>query len=314
MKIYDAHQDIAANIQLVTNKNFFRENKINDCFIGSSYNCVNQVDYPRLVKGNVRLIFATIFAQTKKQALEQFDIYKKILSKSKNIIPILSTKNLTHLQDDQIGFLFNMEGATPLETPEDLDMFYKMGLRSIGIAWRGENRYIKDDKLSEEGLRLLSEIEKRAIILDVAHMSESLFWNTIENYSKPFIVSHTACRKIYNDERNLSDEQIKEVYKRNGLIGIAGVNKLVGGETIDYIEKNIKYVIEQSSINTVCLGSDFDGMVNPKLSLIEDFEDVACYPNLIDKLNLNFNKKEVEKIAYKNLHNFILKILKNSPK
>ena len=310
MKIYDAHQDIAANIQLVTNKNFFKENKINACYIKSEYNCINQVDYPRLVKGNVQLVFATIFAQTKKQALGQFNIYKKILSESKNIILILSATDLTHLQNDQIGFLFNMEGAAPLEDIRDLDIFYEMGLRSIGIAWRGENRYIKDGKLSKEGLRLLNKVEKKEMILDVAHMSESLFWNMVDNYNKPFIVSHTAYRTVYDDDRNLSDEQIKEVHKRNSLIGIAGVNKLIGGETIDYVVKNIDHVIEQSSINTVCLGSDFDGMVNPKLSLIKDFEDVACYPNLIDKLNLNLKKEDVEKIAYKNLHNFILKILK----
>ncbi len=310
MKIYDAHQDIAANIQMVTNKNFFKENKINDCFIESNYNCVNQVDYPRLVKGNVRLIFATMFAKTKKQALEQFNIYHKILSKSKNIIPILSSRDLIDLKDGQIGFLFNMEGATPLEDVKDLDVFYEMGLRSIGISWRGENKYIKNGKLSEIGLRLLSKIENKEMILDVAHMSESLFWNVLDNYSKPFIVSHTACRSIYNDERNLSDEQIKEIKKIDGLIGIAGVNKLVGGETIGDIIKNINHVIELSSINTVCLGSDFDGMVNPKLSLIKNFEDVACFPNLIKKLNTSFKKNGVKKISYKNLHNFILKILK----
>jgi len=310
MKIYDAHQDIAANIQLVTKKNFFKENKINDCFIKSSYNCVNQVDYPRLVKGGVRLVFATIFAQTKKQALEQFNIYQKILSRSKKIILILSSTDLIDLQEDQIGFLFNMEGAAPLDDVKDLDIFYEMGLRSIGISWRGENKFIKNGKLSEIGLRLLSNIENKGIILDVAHMSESLFWDVLGSYTKPFIVSHSACRSIYNDERNLLDEQIKKIEKIGGLIGIAGVNKLIGGETIDDIIKNIKHVIEQSSINTVCFGSDFDGMVNPKLSLIKDFEDVACFPNLIKKLDTLFKRNEVEKIAYKNLHNFILKILK----
>ncbi|MBU0722418.1 membrane dipeptidase [Patescibacteria group bacterium] len=310
MKIYDAHQDIAANIQLVTNKNFFKENKINDCFIKSSYNCVNQVDYPRLAKGNVRLIFATIFAKTKKQALEQLNIYHKILSKSKNIIPILSSKDLIYLKDDQIGFLFNMEGATPLEDAKDLDVFYEMGLRSIGISWRGENKYIKNGKLSKIGLRLLNNIENKEMILDAAHMDESLFWDVLGNYEKPFIVSHTACKSIYQNERNLSDEQIKKIEKIGGLIGIAGVNKLVGGKSIDDIIKNINHVIEQSSISTVCFGSDFDGMVNPKLSLIENFEDVASYPNLITKLNTIFKKNEVEKIAYRNLHNFILKILK----
>jgi len=306
MKIYDAHQDIAANIQLVTNKSFFKRNKINECHINSNYNCVNQVDYPRLVDGNVGLVFATIFAQSKRQALEQFDIYKKIIDTNKNIIPILTKNDLLSLEDNQIGFFFNMEGASPLEKIDDIDLFYEMGLRSIGIAWREENRYIKDGKLSVYGLSLIKLIEEKNIILDVAHMSESLFWNVISYYNKPFIVSHTACRAVYNDDRNLSDEQIKEVKKRGGLIGIAGVNLLVGGNKISDIVKNIKHVIEQSSIENVCLGSDFDGMVNAKLSLIKGFEDVACYSNLINEMSDIFIKKDVEKIAYRNLYNFIL--------
>jgi len=309
MKIYDAHQDIAANIQLVTGKDFFKKNKINEGFIKSNYNCVNQVDYPRLIAGGVKLIFATIFAQTKKQALEQFKIYQKILAANKNFVPVLTKKNFLNLKDNQIGFLFNLEGAAPLEKLTDLNLFYKMGLRSIGIAWRGKNKYIKNDRLSKAGLNLLKKIEKKNIILDTAHLSESLFWEVVKNYQKPFIVSHTACRSICDNERNLSDRQIKEIKKINGLIGVAGVNLIVGGKKISDIIKNIKQITAQSSINNVCLGSDFDGMVNPELSLIKGFEDTSCYPNLINKLKRKFKKADIEKIAYKNLHNFILKIL-----
>lgn len=309
MKIYDAHQDIAANIQLVTEKDFFKKNGINECHIISNYRCVNQVDYPRLKEAGVELVLATIFAQTKKQAMEQFGIYQEITNKNNKIIPILTKENLTQLKNDEIGFLFSMEGSSPIEEKNDLDIFYKLGLRSIGISWRGTNKYINDDKLSNEGVNLLKAIEKKKMILDLAHTCEPLFWNIINNYHHPFIVSHTACRSINNDERNLSDEQISEIKNRDGLIGIAGVNLLVGGEKISNIVDNIQHAIKQSSINHVCLGSDFDGMVNPKLSLIKNFEDVSCFPELIDELNLSLNQTSVEKIAYKNLHNFILKTL-----
>ena len=309
MKIYDAHQDIAANIQLVTNKDFFKKNKIGDCFLDSEYNCVNQVDYPRLVEGKVKLVFATIFAKTKKQAIEQFKIYNNIVSTGKNIVFILNKSDIRNLEDDQIGFLINMEGASPLENLDDLNFYYKLGLRSIGISWRGANQYIKDDKLSKIGLRLLEEIERKNMILDLAHMGEPLFWDVLTKYQKPFVVSHTACQSICNDERNLSDSQIKEVLKKDSLIGIAGVNLLVGGNLTDDILKNIQHAVNTSSINNICLGSDFDGMVNPKLSLIKDFEDTSCYPKLIQKLSLLFPKNDVEKIAYRNLRNFIFKIL-----
>ena len=142
MKIYDAHQDIVANIQLVTGKNFFKKNLINECYIKSKYNCVNQVDYPRLLSGKVKLVFATIFAQTEKQALGQFAIYKKIIKQSNGkIIPILSNSDLSKLSDNKkIGFLFNMEGALPIENKGNFDKFYKLGLRSLGIVWRGKNK------------------------------------------------------------------------------------------------------------------------------------------------------------------------------
>ncbi len=309
MKIYDAHQDIAANIQLVTKKDFFKRNKIDEGYIDSIYKCVNQVDYPRLKEGGVKLVFATIFAQTKEQAIEQFDIYKEILDSDNKIIPILTKENLIQLKNDEVGFLFNMEGFAPLEDKNELNIFYELGLRSIGISWRGANKYIDGDKLSEDGVDLLKLIEEKKIILDLAHISEPLFWNVVNSYSRPFIVSHTACRSIHNDERNLSDKQISEIKNRDSLIGIAGVNLLVGGEKISNIVDNIQHAIKHSSINHVCLGSDFDGMVNPKLSLIKDFEDASCFPKLISELSLSLNQTGVKQIAYENLHNFILKIL-----
>lgn len=309
MDIYDAHQDIAGNIQLVSGKDFFKRNALSECYLKSDFSCVNQVDYPRIKDGGVRLIFATVFADTKRRAIEQFKIYRDIIKREKLIVPILSCSDLKNLGKGEIGFLFNMEGAAPLEQVEDLDIFYKLGLRSLGIAWRGGNKYIDGKGLSAEGKRLINIISRKPIILDLAHCGKELFWDVVGQYNKPLIVSHTACASIHPDERNLSDEQIREVSKRNGVIGIAGVNLLVGGQRIDNIVSNIKHTVSVSSINNVCFGSDFDGMVNPKLSLIRDFEDVSCFPNLIKELSLFFKHRDIEKIAYKNLRNFILRIL-----
>ena len=307
--IYDAHQDIAGNIQLVSQKDFFKKHAIHDCFIKSKYACVNQVDYPRLVDGNVSLVFATIFAQTKQQALEQFKIYEDIISQGEQIVPILSADDILSLKSNQIGFLLNMEGAAPIETVDDLDSYYSLGLRSIGISWRGDNKYINGDIFSKEGNLLLKKIEEKKLIIDAAHMSEALFYDLAEKYSKPFIVSHTACSSLHSNERNISDEQITLLKKRGGLVGIAGVNKLVGGTSIDDMVKHFIHVANKFSVDTLCIGSDFDGMVNPELSLIEGFEDVSCYPNLLMKLREHLSLEDVHKIAHSNLREFIIKLL-----
>lgn len=305
--IYDAHQDIAANIQLVTGKDFFKQNGINEGYLNTNYRCINQVDYFRLRKGNVKLVFATIFAKTKKQAIEQFHIYKNIIKKGKDkIIPIFSSKDLARIKGKSIGFLFHMEGAGPIEKKTDLDYFYKLGLRSIGICWRTKNQYVGKNKLTKKGIELIKYIEGKKMIIDLAHTNENLFCNILKYYNKRFIVSHTACKPIYSNKRNLSYRQIMEIINRKSLIGICGVNALVGGCNISNIIKNIKYIIRKGGINNLCFGSDFDGMVNPKIILIKGFEDVSCYPNLIKKLLQAFNNKvNIKKIANKNLKEFI---------
>jgi len=307
MKIFDAHQDIGANVLLVTGKNFFEHNALYEGHIRTKYRCVNQVDLPRLRKGNVKLVFAAIFARTKKQAVEQFHLYTEIIKNSKGaILPVLSRRDLQKIKGEKIGFLFHMEGADPIEKPADLDFFHALGLRSIGICWRTKNQYVGESALTKKGMELIKCIESKRMILDLAHAHEKLFWNILRHFHKRFIVSHTACKSLCPNRRNLSGDQIMEIITRRGLIGICGVNLMLGGSSITNITDHMKYIAKKGGIHTLCFGSDFDGMVHPKIILVKGFEDVSCYPNVIRKLLQSFGNKEVcRKIAYGNLKEFI---------
>lgn len=307
MKIFDAHQDIAANIQLVTNKDFFTRNALFWDSISGQFRAVNQSDLPRLIEGDVQLVFAVIFARNMEEAQGQYEIYENIIQQSNNQVFWVKTKeDLNRVEKGKIGFLLHMEWANPLSSIEDFDYFYNLWLRSIGISWRNENAFFDEKGLTNLGIHLIQKLNTLPIICDLAHTSENLFWDILRHYTKAPIVSHTAVREVCDNNRNLSVNQIDEVVKRWGLIGIAGVNLMIGGNYLQDMIKHFAFMKQHKYINHVCIWSDFDGMVNPVLTPIEHFSEVSDFPLLVNELKTsNFDDEEIQKIAYRNLEIFL---------
>lgn len=311
MKIFDAHEDIAANIQLVTNKDFFKKNPLFGESISDQFLAVNQSDLPRLIGGDVQLVFAVIFARNMDEAKGQYEIYENIIKQSDGKVFWVKTKeDLRNVWEGKVGFLLHMEWANPLSSIEDFDYFYKLWLRSIGVSWRDENAFFNKNGLTSLGIQLIEKLNTLPVICDLAHTSEELFWDILQYYKKSPIVSHTAIREICDNNRNLSIKQIDEVVKRWGIIGIIAINLMVGGNHLRDMVQHFHFMKECGYIDNVCIGSDFDGMVNPALTPLENFSHTGEFPLLIDELKLfGFHDYEIQKIAYRNLERFLGKIL-----
>ena len=131
----------------------------------------------------------------------------------------------------KIALLIAMEGAEPLGTDLNLlRIFYELGLRVIGLTHArsnaaGSGSVFSPTESSPEGLtgfgcELVRECERLGLILDLAHINQAGFDDILANTTGPVIVSHTNARKYYDIERNISDEQVKMVGARGGVIGI----------------------------------------------------------------------------------------------
>jgi membrane dipeptidase len=170
----------------------------------------------------------------------------------------------------KIALLITMEGVEPLGADLDLlRVFYELGLRSLGLTHVRRNAAgdgalfaatgSPRDGLTAFGRDLVRECERLGVIIDLAHINPAGFDEIFEITTRPLIVSHTNARRFFDIERNVSDEQIKMVGERGGVIGINAVLVSPRKEeaTIDRYIDHIEHVRDLIGIDGVAIGFDF---------------------------------------------------------
>jgi membrane dipeptidase len=171
---------------------------------------------------------------------------------------------------NKIALLIAMEGVEPLG--EDLNLlraFYELGLRAVGLTHArrnsaGSGGIFKPsgsprDGLTNFGRDVVHECERLGIIIDLAHINPKGFEDIADLTSKPLIVSHTNVRKFYDIERNISNEQIKIIGERGGVVGINAILVSPHPETstLDRYVDHIEHAIGLIGIDGVGIGFDF---------------------------------------------------------
>jgi membrane dipeptidase len=173
-------------------------------------------------------------------------------------------------KNHRVALLLTMEGAEPLGTDLDLlRIFFELGLRAISLTHARPNaaasggifsaRGSPATGLTPFGRDLVRECESLGIMIDLAHINPAGFDEIFRLTSKPLIVSHTNVRRYYDVERNISDEQIKMIGERGGVIGLNAIlvsaNKAEA--TLDRYIDHIEHVVNLIGINGVGIGFDF---------------------------------------------------------
>jgi len=170
----------------------------------------------------------------------------------------------------KIALLITMEGVEPLGTDLDLlRVFYELGVRAIGLTHARRNAAgdggifastgSSRDGLTEFGRDVVRQCQALGVIVDLAHISPTGFEDILAITTKPPIVSHTNARKYYDIERNISDEQIKAIGERGGVIGANSVLVSAKKEesTLDRYIDHIEHIASLIGINGVGIGFDF---------------------------------------------------------
>ncbi|MGH7939406.1 MAG: dipeptidase [Bryobacteraceae bacterium] len=170
----------------------------------------------------------------------------------------------------RIGLLLTMEGVEPLgDDLHLLHIFYELGLRSLSLTHARVNAAAAGAVfeasgspaagLTSFGRELVEECERLGILLDLAHINPAGFAEICARTSKPLIVSHSNVRRFYDIERNLSDEQIRMIGARGGVIGISTifVSPIKEEATLDRYIDHIAHVADLIGIDGVGIGFDF---------------------------------------------------------
>jgi membrane dipeptidase len=170
----------------------------------------------------------------------------------------------------KIALLITMEGVEPLGADRDLlRSFYELGVRAIGLTHARRNAAgaggvfaptgSARDGLTAFGRDVVRQCEALGIIVDLAHISPAGFQDILAITTKPPIVSHSNARKYYDIERNITDEQIKTIGERRGVIGVNAVLVSPKKEesTLDRYIDHIEHIKNLIGIDGVALGFDF---------------------------------------------------------
>ena len=233
---------------------------------------------PEFEAGDIGVIGAAIYVEDRympelalRVALDQISRLYAEVERTERFVLGKTYEEITGARAaNKIALLITMEGVEPLG--EDLNLlrlFYELGVRAVGLTHARRNAAGNGaifapsgsprDGLTAFGRDIVRECERLGIIIDVAHINPKGFEDIIDLTSKPLIVSHTNARKFYDIERNISDEQIKVIGQRGGVVGVNAILVSPNQEesTLDHYVDHIEHVISLIGIDGVGLGFDF---------------------------------------------------------
>lgn len=169
---------------------------------------------------------------------------------------------------DVVGGVLAIEGAHALEDDlANVERLAAAGFRMVGLvhffdnALGGSAHGVARGGLTSLGRDLVAELERRQILVDVAHASPATIDDVLATATRPVIASHTGVRGVADHDRNLSDDQLRGIAATGGLVGIGFWPTACGGDGAEWIARSVAHAIAVVGAEHVALGSDFDGAV-----------------------------------------------------
>jgi membrane dipeptidase len=215
------------------------------------------IDLIRMKEGGLDALFMAAYVSQNladknpaHHALELIDvIYQQVEANADKAGMAFSPQDIRRLhKEGKIAILIGMENGIPIEKSlRLLRIFYRLGVRYMTLCHSGAN-FICDsstDKpkwngVSDFGKKVIREMNNLGMMIDVSHLSDDSFWDVLELSKAPVIASHSCCRAISNAERNLTDDMIKALAKKGGVIQIAYVPDFLSQEYKEQSEKKQK--------------------------------------------------------------------------
>ncbi|MCU7675119.1 dipeptidase [Bacillus thuringiensis] len=300
MKIFDAHCDVLFQLWSAQGKKDFK----NDPQLHITFEQLKKR------KGSIQCFAiyvpeTVLYEKRFEVALQMVDIfYNEILSLPG--VKFIQTKDdINMLKQDEIGALLTLEGCEAIgKDAMKLRLFYRLGVRSFGLTWNYAN-LLADGALETRGAGLttfgkhiVQELNMLHLWTDVSHLNERSFWDVIEIAKNP-IASHSNCYKFCQHPRNLNDEQIRALIKKNSVIGVTFVPQFLTSErqaNITDIVRHIEYICSLGGEKNIGFGSDFDGI----LETVVDLTAYREYENVVNELYKHYDASMVERFLYDN--------------
>jgi len=206
-----------------------------------------QVDIPRMREGGVSGVFFSIYTsgtsgtplEAVKKALEIIDAVRQEVARHPNDLTLATgaAKILEAKAAGKIAVLMGVEGGHMIDSSlAVLHSLFHLGARymtlthSADTPWAGSSGSKLNKGLDDFGRQVVREMNRLGMMVDVSHVSDQTFYDTIESTSAPVIASHSSCRALAAHSRNLTDEMLKALAQNRGVIHINYYNSFLDDE------------------------------------------------------------------------------------
>ena len=289
------------------------------------------VDYPKLKKGNVDGAFFALYIpasmdtdDAKDYLLRLMGGVKRTLAENpdKAALTVSMSQALENKKKGLFSLFLGLENGSPLGDSEDafenLQKLYNAGVRYITLCHSTSNQICdscasttpKWNGLSPFGKRLVAEMNRIGMLVDVSHISDSAFYDVLACSTKPVVATHSSCRALADHPRNMTNDMIRELAARGGVIQINFYPVFLDSEfaarfsssgdldlerpSYKLIADHIDHVVSLVGVDYVGIGSDYDGIeITP-----DGMEDISMMPKLFDELRRRgYSEEDLDKIS-----------------
>ena len=235
-----------------------------------------EIDYPRAIRGGLDLAFMSVYTSPSLEGTGKSKIkadsmislvHKMVRTWPDKFVLIRSTSDIEkNLKQDKLLLTIGLENGSPIENSlENLKEFYDKGVRYITLAhykWNhlcdsANDTIRKWNGLSPFGEDVVKEMNRLGIMVDISHVSDSTFYDVIKLSKSPVIASHSCCRLFTAGyERNMSDEMIKVLAKKGGVIQIAFASFFLRNDIYQQYTNGEDHIKKYLKVNNIKSGTD----------------------------------------------------------
>jgi membrane dipeptidase len=288
-----------------------------------------QTDITRLHKGGVGAVFFSVYVaatyvngnHSANRALQMIDtVQHDILDRYPDTFsPALTAADIEKAhRRHKIAGLMGLEGGHAIEdSPRLLRDYYRLGVRYMTLTHWNTNGLADSatdvnnpqvqhhNGLTPLGKEVVHEMNRLGMMVDISHTSDKTFYDAIETSQAPIIASHSACRALTNVPRNMTDDMIKALAKKGGVIQINVNCGFISQKSADApkdapvratladVVAHIDHARQVGGIDAVGIGTDFDGITCTP----EGFDDVSKFPALTRALiEKGYSPGDIKKI------------------
>jgi membrane dipeptidase len=167
----------------------------------------------------------------------------------------------------KIAVIMGLQNADEFRTPQDVKKFYQLGLRCAQLTYNTQNLIGSgsteriDGGISDYGVAIIQAMNEVGMLIDVSHSGDRTTLDAIELSPRPIAITHSNCRALNNHPRLKTDEAIRKLATKGGVMGLTGVRNFVKDReptTVEDIVDHIEHVVKLVGIEHVGIGTDSD--------------------------------------------------------